>query len=249
MMSSQLSLDRLWQSVVPGDRPFQPDQLEHLPAAAQRYLCHEIAPGTPLATAVRLRMQGEIKLKGWCPFRAEQVIHCDRGMIWNATAWVNGLPISGGDRILDGQGAMRWKLLGLFPVVTADGADITRSGMGRLAAEYIWLPSLFCGDAIAWESSDPHQVHAHLTLPGETPDLHLTLNDQGGLQSIQLQRWGNPDGGEFGYVSFGGWIEREETFSGYTIPTQIRVGWYFGSDRFDSEGEFFRATVTQVRYR
>jgi hypothetical protein len=50
-------------------------------------------------------------------------------------------------------------------------------------------------------------------------------------------------------VDFGGILEEEGTFCGYTIPTRLRIGWYFGSERFESEGEFFRATIDDAIYR
>ncbi|MEO6194953.1 MAG: DUF6544 family protein, partial [Thermoanaerobaculia bacterium] len=73
-MNQESSLDDLWASAPPATGVFEPGQLAHLPEAARRYLERAIAPGTPLASAVRLRMHGEIKLKGWLPFTAEQVI-------------------------------------------------------------------------------------------------------------------------------------------------------------------------------
>jgi hypothetical protein len=36
-------------------------------------------------------------------------------------------------------------------------------------------------------------------------------------------------------VNFGGIVKAERTFFGYTIPTKLRIDWYFGSDRFASE--------------
>ena len=146
-MTKSISLNTLWESATPTKLTFNPDKLSHLPAAAKRYLEHAIAPGTKIASAVRLKMHGEIKLKQWIPFTAEQVICWEHGLIWSATVWMNGfLPIVGSDRIIDGIGAMQWKLLGLFPVMTASGADITRSSVGRLQSESVCLPSVFCGD-------------------------------------------------------------------------------------------------------
>src|SRR2546425_12195908 len=84
----QLSLDGLWTSVSASERVFRPGQLPGLPEAAWRYLRHAIAPGTPLASAVRLRMHGEIKLGRWLPFTADQVIHWSHGMIWSATVQI-----------------------------------------------------------------------------------------------------------------------------------------------------------------
>jgi hypothetical protein len=66
---------------------------------------------------------------------------------------------------------------------------------------------------------------------------------------VQLQRWGNPDGGPFRAVDFGAVAEDEQTFGGYTIPTRLRVGWYVGSPQFESAGEFFRVTIDDARYR
>jgi len=33
------------------------------------------------------------------------------------------------------------------------------------------------------------------------------------------------------------------SFGGYTLPTRLRAGWHFGTERFESEGEFFRVTI------
>lgn len=44
-------------------------------------------------------------------------------------------------------------------------------------------------------------------------------------------------------------LEEEATFDGYTIPTRVRVGWYFGTDRFEPEGEFFRCTLDAAVFR
>jgi hypothetical protein len=61
-------------------------------------------------------------------------------------------------------------------------------------------------------------------------------------------RWGNPDGGLFRYENFGGVMEAEAAFQGYTIPTRMRMGWYFGTDRFEREGEFIRIVIDDAHY-
>lgn len=251
-MSNDATLDDLWASAPPATTPVSPDRFANLPEPARRYLAHAIASGTPLASAVRLRMRGEIKLRGWCRFRAEQVIRRDGAMIWKAAVWMGGLPVRGFDRLVEGRGEMRWKLLGLFPVMTASGPDITRSAAGRVAAESMWLPSLLCGEDVAWSPAagdGPARAVARFTLAGETMDLTLDVDERGRLRSGSLPRWGNPDGGPHRYHEFGGLVEEEGTFGGYTIPTRVRVGWYLGSPRFESEGEFFRATLEGVDFR
>ena len=253
MMNKQISLNTLWNSAISKDHVFHSDEFAHLPEAARRYLEHAIAPGTAIASAVRLQMHGKIKLKNWIPFKAEQVICWEHGLIWSATAWMNGLPIVGSDRIIDGVGAMQWKLLGLFPVMTASGLDITRSSVGRLQSESVCLPSVFCGDGVSWTSTDSSHLdsslHSSFVVQGERAELDFTIDRTGRLKTFKLPRWGNPEGAESHYVDFGGILESEGTFSGYTIPTRLRIGWYFGTERFESEGEFFRATIDDAIYR
>jgi len=249
MRTKRLSLDDLWESVIPQDRVFKPDDFAHLPDAVRRYLEQAIAPGTRLASGVRFKMHGEIKLKQWIPFKAEQVVCRERGFIWSATAWMNGLPIVGSDRLIDNVGAMQWKLLGLFPVMVGTGADITRSSAGRFHTELILLPSALCRSDVAWSSTEVSHLQASFMAQGEQAELGLIIDQKGRLKTAKLLRWGNPNDAEFRYVDFGGILEEEGTFCGYTIPTRLRVGWYFGSDRFESEGEFFRATIDDAIYR
>ncbi|MFB6277600.1 MAG: DUF6544 family protein [Halothece sp.] len=249
---------QLWETVPPAEIQFRPHQFIALPETAQRYLQSaiafgkwrsHIAPETPLATAVRLRMHGEIKLKNWCPFTAEQIIRFPEGFIWKARVWMRGLPISGFDRALAGEAAMQWKVLGILPIIRESGADIGRSALGRMQGELMWLPSAFCDASVTWTPFNTSQVQAHVRLQGETTPLTLKVNEQGALETIKFPRWGNPDSKGYRYLNFGGIIEAQRTFQGYTIPTQIRGGWHFDGESFAQAGEFFRATIDEARYR
>jgi hypothetical protein len=97
MMTKALRLDKLWESAPAGEGAFGAGLTAGLPEGARRYLEHAVAPGARLATAVRLLMHGEIKLRRWLPFRAEEVIRRDRGMLWSATVRMAGLPVRGFD--------------------------------------------------------------------------------------------------------------------------------------------------------
>ncbi|WP_373545781.1 DUF6544 family protein [Chamaesiphon sp.] len=125
--------------------------------------------------------------------------------------------------------------------------EITRSAIGRLEAESMWLPSVLCGDEVSWTSTESSELdsslHSSFVVQGERAELDFTIDRSGRLKTFKLPRWGNPDGAESHYVDFGGILEEEGTFCGYTIPTSLRVGWYFGTDRYESEGEFFRCTL------
>jgi hypothetical protein len=242
------SLDDLWDA--PGEPGWRRiSDTRDLPQTAQRFLHTAMREGAPAAHAVRLNMHGEIKLKGWCPFRAEQVIHRDRGMIWSARVRMNGLPVSGYDRLLDGEGHMLWKLLGLFNVARESGPDVSRSIAGRLAGELVWLPSAFLGADVRWSEGEENEVLATLPIQGFEQTLRLRLRPNGHLRNVSLMRWGRPDEGEHREIPFGAVAEEVCTFRHFTIPNRMRAGWYFDTPRFESEGEFFRGTVDSAEYR
>ena len=142
--SKEFSLEELWQSTPPAEQVFGPDHLAGLPDLARCYLEHAIAKGVKLASVVRLHMHGEIKLKRWYPFKAEQIIRWGKGMIWCAKVRMQGIPIQGFDRLSNGEGEMQWKILGLIPILSKTGFDISRSAVGRVVAETVWLPSVLC---------------------------------------------------------------------------------------------------------
>lgn len=248
-MAGVPSLEELWASTPPPSGPGDDEVLAGLPPTARRYLTHAIASGTPMAAAVRLRMHGEIRLGRWFRFRAEEVIRWDRGMIWRAVVRVHGVPVRGFDRLVDGRAQLRWRLLGLVPLVAAAGPDVARSAAGRLAAESVWLPSALRGTAVSWTAPEAAHARATLPVPGEIATLDLTIGDDGGLRRLALVRWGNPGGGPFRALPFGGIVQEERTFGGYTIPSRLRIGWHIDGDRFEDDGEFFRVTVDEARYR
>lgn len=235
---------------APGSSPrFELGTPGAVPELARRYLSHAIAPGTPHATAVRLRMHGEIKLGTWRSFTAEEVLHRDRGFVWRARTRLAGLPVRGSDRWVDGVGAMNWRVLGLIPVMVASGPDISRSALGRCRLESVWLPSTLAGPGVVWRAKEERRVEARLAVGGEPGSIVLGCSAGGGVESIVGPRWGNPDGGPHRLVDFGGVVEAERSFGGHTIPSKLRLGWYFGTDRFAAEGEFFRVTVDEATYR
>jgi len=97
---------------------------------------------TRSSRAVRFQMHGEIKIGRWFPFHAEQVITADEGFVWAAQVRMFGLPVIGADRYAGGEGSMSWKLLGLIPVASGAGPDVTRSAKDRWIAERAaWLPA------------------------------------------------------------------------------------------------------------
>ena len=253
MDPTEVTLDALWDQAR--DRSigaFDPKLLSDAPDPVRRYFEHAIAPGTPLARAVRVKMSGEVRLNGrWLPFDAEQVIRWDRGFVWKADVrMAPGIHIKGSDRLVDGTGALDWKALGFIPVMSASGPDIARSAVGRLELESLWLPSVLLDDDVRWTVEDAHHVRLAVHVAGDEGRIRLTLDDDGRVIDGVLPRWGNPEGANYHLVPFGVLAEEERTFEGYTIPTRFRAGWFYEDfERFEREGEFFRARFEDVKYR
>lgn len=249
MARNLIPIDELWDSAPSSGRVFETAQVSRFPEAVRKYLEHAIAPGTRSASAVRLHMHGDIKLKRWSSFSAEQVIRWDRGMVWRAVVRMHGMSIRGGDTFLDGQGVMNWRLFGVFPIVNASGPDITRSAAGRVNIESIWLPAVLGAEDVSWTSSDAFHCHASFMAHNETAEIDYNIDENGRLKSVSMPRWGNPEGADSHYVNFGGFVDQEGSFGGYTIPTRMRAGWHFGTPGFESEGEFFRVDIDDAAYR
>jgi hypothetical protein len=245
---------RLWhdlgQPTQAGGR-FRPEQLEGLPAAARRYLAHAIAPGAGLASVAVLQMTGSIRLGGrWLPFEAEQVLAPPRGFVWEATARRGWLRFSGADSYAAGSGEVDFRLWGLLPVGRSSGPDTSRAGRGRLAAESFWLPpSLLPGGQVEWRQGGDETAEAVVEVDGDRIPVRLSVDADGRLRGVAMQRWGNQtEDGRFALIPFGGDVQDEQRFGDYTIPTAVRVGWWYGTDRF-ADHEFFRATVTHAEFR
>ena len=234
-----------WDRLRLGDgRPpaFDPTTVAGLPGPARRWLRHAIAPGTPLWPSVELTMHGEIRLGTWRRFTARQVLAPPRGFVWAARTRLFGLPVTGFDRLTSGSGAMRWRLAGLVPVLSATGPDVTRSAAGRLAGEMVLAPTTALAASWSAGADGEHAVAATL-VAGVEERTELHVGPDGRLLDVRMQRWGDPDGVPFGRHPFGVTVDAEATFAGMTIPSVFRAAWWWGTNR-QEEGEFFRAEVT-----
>lgn len=231
----------------PAPARYEPSLTIGLPEAARRWLNHAIKSGTPLWRSVELNMTGQIKLgKQWRPFRARQILAPDQGFVWAAQTRLFGLPVSGFDRFASGQGQMQWKVLNAIPVLSAAGNDVTRSAAGRLVAESLLLPTAF--QTAVWSPGpSPDVVTMGRIINGGKEDVNLRITDAGRLAEAWMMRWGNPGGATPGRYPFGVALEDEKDFSGVTLPSLMRAGWWWGTKR-QGEGEFFHATITGASF-
>lgn len=245
-------VEQIWRSLpaISGENRFTVDMVADLPAPVQRYFLHAIAPGTRLAAAVNLKMSGSFRMaqdKPWIPMHAQEIIAALKGFVWKPIIGKGLFTFAGADYYANQSGRMRFFLWGLIPIVNAHNSDINRSSIGRFVAELIWLPSaLLPQNGVTWQAIDDNTIQASLKVDGEPVTLTMIIDAAGKLLKLSLLRWGEyTEDGHFDYIPFGGEIAGEKTFGGWTIPYQMSVGWWFGTNRYS---EFFCATIEQAEF-
>ncbi len=246
-------IETVWQSLEPGttQKRFSKGMIADLPQPVQRYFLHAIAPDTPLASSVTLKMQGNFRTKQdkpWLPMQGQEIITASKGFVWKAVIGSGIVQLKGADYYLNRLGRMQFSLWGLLPIVNIHDSNTIRSSMGRLAAEFIWLPSaLLPQQGVQWKAIDDNTIQASLKIDGEPITLTLIISPDGRLLQITLPRWGQSrENSNWTYIPFGGKCIDEATFGGYTIPSQTSVGWWIGTDYYT---EFFQATITEAVFR
>lgn len=244
--------NELWHSETSTAFPsFHPAQLVGLPDAAQKYLAHAVKPGARIANAVHLHMHGEIKFRGdWCPFRAEEVIHRQRGFVWRAKIETKLLSVTASDQWIDGKGARRRDAFGWAPLLRANGADVSRSLLGRAQMEAMWNPtSLLAADA-RWSALGVQMVNVRLRLEDHPASLKLSVGADGRLRTARIARWGDPlHRSEFKEHVFGAVVQEEKSFGGISIPTSLRLGWTLEGGDFGPDGERLRVIVDAAEFK
>jgi len=193
---------------------------------------------------MQLTMHGRIRIGKWRSFTATQIVKPGEGYIWAAKTRIAGLPITGYDRYSSGSGHRRWRLLGAIPMVSAAGPDVTRSAAGRLASEIVVAPTAF--RAATWTpGEDVDTAVATSRIGHHTQHVMVRVHPNGRLRDVLMHRWGNPEGSPFALYPFGVSVEEEAVLGGITIPSVIRAGWFWRTER-QNEGEFFQPTITDA---
>jgi hypothetical protein len=229
---------------------FSREEIADLPEPVQRYFLHAIAPGTPLATSVKLHMGGRFRLapdQPWLSMQAQEIL-TRQGFIWKAKIGSGLSQFQGADYYLNRSGRMRFAILGLLPVVNVQNPDTTRSAIGRLAAELTWLPSaLLPRQGVQWSAIDDRTIQARLQVDDEPVTIALKIDTEGKLLASYALRWGDrTKDGKWTYIPMGAKCEAERTFGGFTIPSQVGAGWWIGTEQYF---EFFQGAIEQADFR
>jgi hypothetical protein len=255
--SAMREAEDAWRKIESeAERPaqrFDHAMISGLPEIGQRYFKFAIAPGTPLMTTVRLEMRGTFLLGDkdshqTYSMRARQILRPPSQFVWIPDLRSGIVRISGSDALVAGKAWTRFWMAGMVPVARSrTSPDLVRSAIFRSTMEGVWAPaSLLPQQGVAWEQTGPDKARVRVQSVEPEIVLEMTLAPSGAIEEIVGQRWtnANPEQ-QFRLQPFGGTIEGNATFQGYTIPSRLKVGNHFGKDDYLP---FFQAEITSATY-
>lgn len=109
--------------------------------------------------------------------------------------------------------------------------------------ESIWAPaSLLPSNGAQWLQTGPNS--ARVTFSTGVEPIDITLADDGSVVEVFAMRWSaeNPDR-QFRLQPFGGTVEAEAAFDGFTIPRSVKMGNHYGTREYIL---FFQAEIEEA---
>lgn len=201
---------------------FTHELIQDVPEPARRYLVHALADSRLCPYRVKLLMDGSVSfgdgkknlktksrymitarlgyaLRGFCPPRLHLHEYYHKDM---------------GEKI--------WTSMLLWAVKKHQGDETSRSLREKFALHLIWLPSALLPQfGTIWRTIDENSAQAKLLVDQEPIDINLTIGTDGALRSARVTRWTSPEE-SFTYLME---VEKEESFEGIVIPSQVRIFW------------------------
>jgi RimJ/RimL family protein N-acetyltransferase len=208
----------------------------------RRYLAHALGDERRAPAGLLLTSRGRIRSGAWLWFTAQQDC-CGHAFEWRARAGSRRVkPLHVVDRYRDGAGSTDVSLFGRVPLTHAHDENTTRAAAGRAAAESIWMPgTLLPGAGASWRAESDDLIVARFDVaPERDTELHLRIDAAGAVVGVCVMRWGNVGRTGFGYIPFGGDVHAERRFGSLTLPSEITIGWWYGTPRFKP---FLRTTI------
>lgn len=218
-------------SAPPAAKTFSEEKIADLPLPVWRYFKFALKEGQPLVRAARLRHAGEFYLNDrWIPFESEEYFSAaPAAFVWDAKMKMKPLiNVRVRDSYRRGQGAMRAKILSLFTVMNAEGANekLASGTLQRFLAEAVWLPTaLLPSENLQWSEIDDAHAGATLTDSGVTVSLEFEFGRQGEIAgTFSPARYKETDG-KYKAYPWAGRFRNYQEYAGMMIPFEGEVEW------------------------
>lgn len=224
------------------------NDINGLPEPVQKWLKFSQVIKKNEIKTVRLKQEGLMRTKpGQTGMKteAEQYFNTiDPAFVWKAK--VNIAPFiyfAGEDKYYDGKGKMTIKILSLFPVVDAKGAEIDQGTLTRYLGEIVWFPTAALSEYITWEEVDSNTAKATMSYKGTTASGIFRFEDDGKLVSYSCERYYTGDQG-YSLESYYAPVWDYKEFSGIKIPTRAKAVWKLDSGDY----EYYEMEITDIEY-
>ena len=232
---------RLLADAAPQAGVFAAAMLDGLPAPVARYLRAVLRDGQPMPRHVRIDWAGEFNMgrpgnDRWVPFTARQdVVPGAPGFVWDARMRTAGIVVNVRDGLVDGEGSMLGRLLGLATVVDRRGGEaMAVAALQRLLGEAVWLPAaLLPAAGVQWQAIDGRRAQATLVAGAARATLEFRFGDDGRVESVYASTRTYDDGRN--PPSQHPWqarVLRYGQVDGATVPVDAVVEWLLPSGAF-----------------
>lgn len=220
-----------------------------LPEPVRRYFRFAVHDGAPAIRTARLRHDGFFRTRPdqrWLPIEGEQYFTTVKpGFVWHASVrLVPFLWIEARDHLLSGRGNMLVKLLSVFPIADASGAEIDQGSRLRWLAECAWFPYALVGDSIQWEPIDDRSTRVMLRDEGLPVRAAVEVDEEGKIVQLRAERYRDIGGGRAVLTPWIGRYGDYREFSGFCIPASVEVAWELERGLFS----YARFRITALEY-
>jgi len=200
-----------------------------LPEPARRWFVHAIRGGTELSADAELDLSGEIRPEpgsDWYQVRVRHRLAPPLRSLWQGSARRGARWYRVEESFALGAARRRFALLGLIPTVDRSGPDFSRSIQELVALQSVWVPgSLLPQRGVFWREAEGDTARALVPVAGRKIELLFSVESDGRLREVALERWGSPDGGSWRSLPFVLRCRDETPFGGFVVPSVVTGGW------------------------
>jgi hypothetical protein len=154
VIAVQQEMEKAYSGPIQLDR----ERLEELPAEINDYLLASQSLNKPIPQSIHAFLSGKMRSKksDWFDFTAEQYnFYPKAARLFFMKGKLNGLPFSGYHKYLDGKASMDIRLLGIFPVSKASGADMFQAETVTFFNELcLFMPGALVDEKIHWNRGE-----------------------------------------------------------------------------------------------
>ena len=208
--------------------------IQLLPQPVQKYLRYTGVINQPKIKNARLVFEGEMREKGkdWFPFRSVQYnFFDDPTRLFFMKAKMFGLPVLGYHDYQYAAANMDIRLLGLYAVVKAKGAEMNKAETVTVFNDMcLMFPASLIDKRIEWTPIDSFSAKATFTNSGNTIAATLYFNETGQLVNfISDDRYVV---GDMKQYRFSTPVKDYKLINGINVPTYGEATWHYPDGEF-----------------